>query len=86
MAVGMRPDPLISQNQPSQATQVAGDGSFSFAPLPAAKYRVYVIPMLNPNNPGLLGGMPTMPKALMALNPYVKSVQVGGRDVLDSYR
>jgi hypothetical protein len=84
MAMGMRPDPLISQNQPSQATQVAGDGSFSFASLPPAKYRVYVIPMLAPNNPGLMGGMPTMPKALMDLNPYVKSVRVGNTDVLDA--
>jgi hypothetical protein len=84
MAIGMRPEPLISQNQPSQATQVAGDGSFAFAPLPPSKYRVYVIPMLAPNNPGLLGGMPAMPQALMDLNPYVKSVRVGNNDVLDA--
>ena len=84
MAVGIRPEPLVSQNQPSQATQVAGDGTFSFAPLPPAKYRVYVIPMLAPNNPALLGGMPTMPAALMELKPYVKSVRVGGNDVLDA--
>ncbi len=84
MAIGMRPDPLVGQNQPSQATQVAGDGSFALVPLPPARYRVYVIPMLAPNNPGLLGGMPTMPAALMELKPYVKSVRVGGNDVLDS--
>ncbi len=84
MAVGIRPEPLVSQNQPSQATQVAGDGSFSFAPLPPAKYRVYVIPMLVPNNPGLLNGMPTMPASLMELKPYVKSVRVGSNDVLDA--
>jgi protocatechuate 3,4-dioxygenase beta subunit len=83
MAVGMRPDPLVSQNQPSQATQVAGDGSFSFAALPPSKYRVYAIPMLSPNNPGLLNGMPRMPDALMNLNPYVKAIRVGGTDVLD---
>jgi hypothetical protein len=84
MAIGIRPDPLVSQQQPSQATQIAADGSFTFQPLPPAKYRVYVIPMLSPNNPGLLAGMPRMPEALMALQPYVKSVTVGGRDVLEA--
>jgi hypothetical protein len=84
MAIGIRPEPLVSQGQPSQATLVAGDGSFSFAALPPAKYRVYAIPMLSPNNPGLLNGMPRMPDALMNLNPYVKSIRVGGSDVLES--
>lgn len=84
MAIGLRPEPLISQNQPSQATQIAADGSFSFGPLPPAKYRVYVIPMLAPNNAALLGGMPAMPQALMNLKPYVKSVRVGNNDVLDT--
>jgi hypothetical protein len=84
MAIGMRPDPLVSQYQPSQATIVAGDGTFSFTALPPAKYRVYAIPMLSPNNPGLLNGMPRMPDALMNLNPYVKTIRVNGTDVLDS--
>jgi hypothetical protein len=82
--VGLRPEPLISQQQPSQAIQVAADGSFASQPLPPGKYRVYPIPMLAPNNPGLLGGMPNMPQGLMALKPYVKSIRVGNADVLDT--
>jgi hypothetical protein len=82
--IGMRPEPLLSQQQPSQATPVAADGSFSFQALPPGKYRVYAIPMLAPNNPALLGGMPNMPQALIALKPYVRSIRVGGVDVLDT--
>jgi hypothetical protein len=82
--VGMRPEPLISQQQPSPGTMVAADGSFAFPAVPPGKYRVYPIPMLAPNNPGLLGGMPNMPQALMALKPYVKTIRVGNTDVLDT--
>jgi len=82
--VGIRPEPLVSQQQPSQATQVAPDGTFAFQPLPPGKYRAYVIPMLAPNNPALLGGMPPPPQSLRGLDPYVKSVRVGSAEVLEA--
>src|SRR5688572_317619 len=82
--IGMRPDPLITQGAPSPGTQTSGDGTFNLPPVNAGKFRVYVIPMLAPNNPGLLGGLPPGPPALKELNPYVKSIKASGVDVLDT--
>jgi hypothetical protein len=82
--IGMRPDPLITQGAPSPATQSNAEGVFNFQPSTPGKFRVYVIPMLAPNNPGLLAGLPPGPPALRELNPYVKSIKAGGVDVLDT--
>jgi hypothetical protein len=82
--IGMRPDPLITQGAPSPSTQTTADGTFNFPPVNPGKFRVYVIPMLAPNNPGLLGGVPPGPPALRELNPYVKSIKAGGVDVIDT--
>lgn len=82
--VGMRPDPLLGQNAPSPGTQAGPDGTFTFASVIPNRYRVYVIPMLAPNNPGLLSGLPPGPPALKDRNVYVKSIRLGGIDVLDT--
>jgi hypothetical protein len=82
--IGMRPDPLITQGAPSPGTQSNAEGVFNLPPVNAGKFRVYVIPMLAPNNPGLLGGLPPGPPALKELDPYVKSIKAGNVDVLDT--
>ncbi|HET9942560.1 MAG TPA: carboxypeptidase-like regulatory domain-containing protein, partial [Terriglobia bacterium] len=82
--IGMRPDPLIAQGAPSPGTQTSADGTFSTPPINPGKFRVYVIPMLAPNNPGLLGGLPPGPPALKELNPYVKSIKADGVEVVDT--
>ena len=82
--IGMRPDPLITQGAPSPAIQTSADGTFNLPPVNAGKFRVYVIPMLAPNNPQLLGGLPPGPPALRELNPYVKSIKAGAVDVADT--
>jgi hypothetical protein len=82
--VGMRPDPLITQGAPSPAIQANAEGIFNLPPVNPGKFRVYVIPMLAPNNPQLLGGLPPGPPALRELNPYVKSIKAGGIDVIDT--
>jgi hypothetical protein len=82
--IGMRPDPLITQGAPSPSGQSNAEGTFNLPPTNPGKFRVYIIPMLAPNNPGLLGGLPPGPPALRELNPYVKSIKAGGVDVLDT--
>jgi protocatechuate 3,4-dioxygenase beta subunit len=82
--IGMRPDPLITQGAPSPSGQSTTEGTFNLAQANPGKFRVYVIPMLAPNNPGLLGGLPPGPPALRELNPYVKSIKAGGVDVIDT--
>jgi len=80
--LGMRPDPLVTQQAPSPSTRVSPDGTFVLAGAIAGNYRVYAPPLLSPNNPALLGGLPPPPPGLE--NSYVKSIRVGGTDVLDS--
>jgi hypothetical protein len=80
--LGMRPDPLITQQAPSPSTRVSPDGTFVLAGAIAGNYRVYAPPLLSPNNPALLGGLPPAPAGLE--NSYIKSIRVGGADVLDS--
>jgi len=80
--LGMRPDPLVTQQAPSPSTRVSPDGTFVLAGAIAGNYRVYAPPLLSPNNPALLGGLPPSPPGLE--NSYVKSIRVGGTDVLDS--
>jgi hypothetical protein len=80
--LGMRPDPLVTQQAPSPSTRVSPDGTFVLAGAIAGNYRVYAPPLLSPNNPALLGGLPPSPPGLE--NSYVKSIRVGGADVLDS--
>jgi hypothetical protein len=82
--IGMRPDPLITQTVPSPSTTVSAEGTFTLPPILAGKYRVYVIPMLYPNNPQLLSGLPPMPAELQGRNPYVKSIRVGSQEVVDT--
>jgi hypothetical protein len=82
--IGMRPDPLVTQTVPSPSTTVSGDGSFTLPPILAGQYRVYVIPMLAPNNPQLISGLPPMPPGLAGKNAYVKSIRLGGTDVLNT--
>jgi hypothetical protein len=82
--IGMRPDPLITQGAPSPSGQTTTEGTFNLPPTNPGKFRVYVIPMLAPNNPGLLGGVPPGPPALRELNPYVKSISAGGVEVIDT--
>jgi hypothetical protein len=82
--IGMRPDPLITQGAPSPSGQTTTEGTFNLPPTNPGKFRVYVIPMLAPNNPGLLSGVPPGPPALRELNPYVKSIKAGGVDVIDT--
>jgi hypothetical protein len=79
--LGMRPDPLVTQQAPSPSTRVSPDGTFVLAGAIAGNYRVYAPPLLSPNNPALLGGLPPSPPGLE--NSYVKSIRVGGADVLD---
>ncbi|HET9132297.1 MAG TPA: carboxypeptidase-like regulatory domain-containing protein, partial [Terriglobia bacterium] len=71
-----------TQQAPSPATRVSPDGTFVLAGAIAGNYRVYAPPLLSPNNPGLLSGLPPAPPALG--NSYIKSIRVGGADVLDS--
>jgi len=80
--IGMRPDPLITQQAPSPSTRVSNDGSFTLAGVIAGRYRVYLPPLLSPTNPQLIGGLPPIRANLE--NSYVKSIRVGGNDVLDS--
>jgi hypothetical protein len=80
--LGMRPDPLVTQQAPSPSTRVSPDGTFVLAGAIAGNYRVYAPPLLSPNNPALLSGLPPSPPGLE--NSYVKSIRVGGADVLDS--
>jgi Carboxypeptidase regulatory-like domain len=80
--LGMRPDPLVTQQAPSPSTRVSPDGTFVLTGAIAGNYRVYAPPLLSPNNPQLLGGLPPLPAGLE--NSYVKSIRVGGADVLDS--
>jgi len=80
--LGMRPDPLVTQQAPSPSTRVSPDGTFVLAGAIAGNYRIYAPPLLSPNNPALLGGLPPSPPGLE--NSYVKSIRVGGADVLDS--
>jgi len=80
--LGMRPDPLVTQQAPSPSTRVSPDGTFVLPGVIAGNYRVYAPPILSPNNPQLLGGLPPVPPGLE--NSYVKSIRVGGADVLDS--
>jgi hypothetical protein len=80
--LGMRPDPLITQQAPSPSTRVSPDGTFVLAGAIAGHYRVYAPPLLSPNNPALLGGLPPAPAGLE--NSYIKSIRVGGADVLDN--
>jgi hypothetical protein len=80
--LGMRPDPLVTQQAPSPSTRVSPDGTFVLAGAIAGNYRIYAPPLLSPNNPQLLGGLPPAPPGLE--NSYVKSIRVGGSDVLDS--
>jgi hypothetical protein len=81
--VAMRPDPFITPQAPSPSTRVLSDGTFSLPDVIAGNYRAYVPPLLKPTtNPGLLWGLPPAPPGLQ--NTYVKSIQVGGADVLDS--
>jgi len=79
--LGMRPDPLVTQQAPSPSTRVSTDGTFTFPGVIAGNYRIYVPPLLSPNNNGLLGGLPPIPPHLE--NSYVKSIRVGGTEVLD---
>ena len=78
--LGMRPDPLVTQQAPSPSTRVSNDGSFVLPGVIAGNYRVYVPPMLVPSNPQL--GFP--PLAANLANNYIKSIRVGGVDVLDN--
>jgi hypothetical protein len=80
--LGMRPDPLVTQQAPSPSTRASADGAFVLSGVIAGNYRIYAPPLLNPNNPGLLNGLPPVPPGLE--NSYVKSIRVGGADVLDS--
>jgi len=80
--LGMRPDPLVTQQAPSPSTRVSPDGTFVLAGAIAGNYRIYAPPLLSPNNPALLGGLPPSPPGLE--DSYVKSIRVGGADVLDS--
>ncbi|HLQ75810.1 MAG TPA: hypothetical protein VK210_00555, partial [Terriglobia bacterium] len=79
--LGMRPDPLVTQQAPSPSTRVSNDGTFVLPGVIAGNYRIYAPPLLSPNNPQLLSGLPPIPPALQ--NSYVKAVRVGGNDVLD---
>jgi hypothetical protein len=79
--LGMRPDPLVTQQAPSPSTRVSPDGTFVLPGVIAGNYRIYAPPLLSPNNPQLLGGLPPIPPGLE--NSYVKSIRVGGADVLD---
>jgi len=79
--LGMRPDPLVTQQAPSPSTRVSPDGTFVLPGVIAGNYRIYAPPILSPNNPQLLGGLPPAPAGLE--NSYVKSIRVGGADVLD---
>jgi hypothetical protein len=47
-----------TETQPSPGTQTGADGVFNFAGVIPGMYRVYVLPWLLPNNPGLLAGLP----------------------------
>ena len=82
--IGMRPDPLVGQNAPSPGTQTGADGVFNFAGVIPGKYRVYVLPWLLPNNPGLLAGLPPTAPGVKDLNLYVKSIKVGGSDGINT--
>lgn len=79
--IGMRPDPLITQQAPSPSTRISNDGTFVLPGVIAGNYRMYVPPLLNPTNPQLLSGLPPL-RANLA-NTYVKSIRVAGSDVLD---
>ncbi len=79
--IGMRPDPLVTQQAPSPSTRVSNDGTFTLPGVIAGRYRVYVPPLLNPTNPQLLSGLPPLRTNLQ--NSYIKSIRVGGNDVLD---
>jgi hypothetical protein len=79
--LGMRPDPLVTQQAPSPSTRASTDGTFVLAGVIAGNYRVYVPPLLSPNNTQLLGGLPPIPASLE--NSYVKSIRVGGAEALD---
>src|SRR5262249_34593090 len=79
--IGMRPDPLVTQMTPSPSTRVSNDGTFTLPGVIAGRYRVYVPPLLNPTNPQLLSGLPPIRANLQ--NSYIKSIRVGGNDVLD---
>jgi hypothetical protein len=80
--LGMRPDPLVTQLAPSPSTRVSNDGTFILSGAIAGNYRMYAPPLLNPNNPQLISGLPPAPSSLA--NSYVKAIRVGGADVLDS--
>jgi Carboxypeptidase regulatory-like domain len=80
--LGMRPDPLVTQQAPSPSTRVSSDGTFNMPGVIPGNYRIYAIPLLSPNNPQLLGGLPAVPSGLT--NAYVKAVRVGGLDVTDT--
>jgi len=79
--LGIRPDPLVTQQVPSASTRVSNDGTFVLPGIIAGNYRIYAPPLLSPNNPGLLGGLPPLPPGLE--NSYVKAIRVGGIDALD---
>jgi hypothetical protein len=89
--IAIRPQPLIGTRAPSTITKVSPDGSFSLPGIIEGKYRAYVLPLLNPANPDLLNGVPDFQFAKVDLslapsglqNAYVKSIRVGGTDVLD---
>jgi hypothetical protein len=82
--IGMRPDPLVGQNAPSPGTQTGADGAFNFVGVIPGRYRVYVLPWLLPNNPGLLAGLPPTAPGVRDLNLYVKSVKVGESDGINT--
>jgi hypothetical protein len=82
--IGMRPDPLVGQNAPSPGTQTAADGTFNFVGVIPGRYRVYVLPWLLPNNPGLLAGLPPTAPGVRDLNLYVKAVKVGDTDGINT--
>src|SRR5262249_38623709 len=70
-----------TQMTPSPSTRVSNDGTFTLPGVIAGRYRVYVPPLLNPTNPQLLSGLPPIRANLQ--NSYIKSIRVGGNDVLD---
>ena len=82
--IGMRPDPLVGQNAPSPGTQTGADGTFNMIGVIPGRYRVYVLPWLLPNNPGLLAGLPPTAPGVRDLNLYVKSVKVGEADGINT--
>ena len=79
--IGMRPDPLVTQQAPSPSTRVSNDGRFTLAGVIAGQISSICAASVESDESPTVAGLPPIRANLE--NSYIKSIRVSGNDVLD---